>query len=98
MDEPMKVIVNQEKIVELTPSLMAEVFWGMYDEQQADFFHELAVVIRGDQDPRSVTYSHGEMQWLCMTKKIKERSKEAREMFLSFSAFAYEFWPQKYNL
>jgi len=94
----MKVIINEEMAVDLTAALMAEAFWNMGSDEQADFFHELAAVIDNEQDPSAVTYSHGEMQWLLMTDEIKARSKQAREMFLSFTAFAYDYWPQKNDI
>ena len=96
MSGVMKIILNQEKTVLLTPSLMAKAFWSMDAEQQADFFHELATVVKDDSE--GVKYCHGEMQWLYMTAEIKKRSQQAKEMFLSFSAFAYDYWPQKIEL
>ena len=93
MSVTMKVIVNQEKVVDLSAALMAEVFWGMDSDQQAEFFHELAGIIESDSE--GVTYAFGEMQWLYMTEAIKKRSDKAKNMFLAFSAFAYDFWPQK---
>lgn len=99
MSRTMKVIINQDKIADLTPELMAEVFWNMHDEQQAEFFHQLAVVIeKYNEDHDNKAYSYGEMQWLNMTEKIRERSSKASNMFLSFSAFAYDFCPQKRQL
>lgn len=94
----MKIKVTGEREIEATPRLLAEIFWGMNSLEQADFFHELGGVVEEDHLDNPNSYSHGEMQWLGMTQAIKERGKQAQDIFLSFSAFAYEFWPQKDNL
>ena len=91
----MQIHVKKEETIELSPRQMAEVFWNMDENEQDDFFHELANVVAEETDSRAITYSHGEMQWCHMTQAIKKRSKQARECFLAFSAFAYDYWPQK---
>jgi len=90
MDASIKITTTS--IAEVTPMLLAEVFWSMSDIEQAEFFHQLADVV-AEQSP--CAYGMGEMQWCYMGHAVKERSQQAWEMFLAMSAFAYDYWPQK---
>lgn len=87
------VEIETKATVEITPARMAEIFWNMSDHQQADFFHELAGQV--EANPGRCTYGMGEMQWCFMGQAIRKRGRKAWEMFLAFSAFAYDYWPQK---
>lgn len=82
----------------LTPAIMAQAFWNMDDNMQADFFEELAIVIEEDHKNNPSSYSLGEMQWLFMTEKIRKRGEKARAMYLAFCAFAYEYATPKAKL
>lgn len=74
---------------EITPALMAKAFWDMSCEEQAEFFAELAKLTKDD-------LFHAQTQWLWMAESIKESgNKDAVTCFLSFTAFAYDYWPQK---
>ncbi len=84
-------IENKPETALVTTKQLAAAFWDMNSEQQADFFHELAGVVKGEDEK----FFFGEMQWLWMAEDIKKRSREAWEMFLAFSAFAFDYWPQK---
>lgn len=82
----------------LTPQILAEAFWGMGSDEQAEFFHELARVVKEDNKSNPHSYSLGEMQWLYMMEDIKKRSKDAADMYMALSAFAFDYWPQKTEL
>jgi len=91
--------VKSVAMVPITPRLLAESFWSMSDTEQAEFFHELHSVISAEPPEKAhYLYGLGEMQWCYMGNAIKKYSKEAREMFLAVSAFAYDYWPQKTSL
>jgi len=75
--------------IEITPKLMAQAFWDMASGQQAEFFAELAKLTKDN-------LFQAQTQWLWMAESIKESgNKDAVECFLSFTAFAYDYWPQK---
>lgn len=81
--------------MEFTPELMAEQFWNMGSDQQAEFFHHLADIVEKDHETNPNSYSLGEMQWLYMADEIKKHSQQAYKMYLSFCAFAYEHFKLK---
>ena len=74
--------------VELTPELMAEAFWCMNSEEQTQFFSALNAVIKNDDNPKSVTYSLGELQWFFMGDHL-EKDKPARDMLMAMAAPMY---------
>lgn len=90
----MRKIVN----VAVEPKELAEAFWHMGSDEQAEFFHELAQVVIEDNKSNPSAYSLGEMQWLYMTRDIKSRSQDAADMYMALSAFAFDYWPQKTEL
>lgn len=92
-----QVSVKTENVIDITPDLMAQAFWEFSSDEQADFFHELALAIEKEREinGNKNSYSYGEMQWCYMTGAIKKRSDKARAVFLSFSAFAYDYFEQK---
>lgn len=84
--------------VSLEPKDLASAFWDMGSDEQAEFFHELAQIIKEHHQTNPSSYSLGEMQWLYMTEDIRKRGKDATEMFMALSAFAFDYWPQKNEL
>lgn len=82
-------MAKQEIDIEVTPKMMADAFWAMSCEQQANFFTELARLTKDN-------LFSAQTQWLWMAESIKEtKDKDTIECFLSFTAFAYDYWPQK---
>lgn len=81
--------------IKITPELMAKQFWNMGSDEQAEFFHCLADVINENHKTNLSAYSFGEMQWLYMHDDVKKRSKQAYNMYLALSSFAFEHWPRK---
>lgn len=76
--------------VELTPAMMAEAFWAMGSDQQADFFDELARVIREDQKTNKNAYGLGELQWFFTGSVLREEKfKDARDMLMTMAAPLY---------
>lgn len=81
--------------VEINSEILAKAFWAMDTVQQADFFEELAKHIQ-EKSPHA--YGYGEMQWCCLQDEMRKPGRElANNMHLALSAFAYDFWPQKWN-
>jgi hypothetical protein len=90
---PVTIEVLSGAQVQLTPELMANAFWQMDTEQQADFFHALAKQIQ-TQSPEA--YGFGEMQWCALQTELRKPGRElANQMHMALSAFAFDFWPQK---
>ena len=87
----MSITVKSESEVDITPKLMAEAFWAMSDEDQADFFEHLAKEIKSDKCPGSVTYGLGERQWVSMHETLKKRGGIGLQMYYALSVFAFEF-------
>lgn len=76
--------------IDLTPKLMAEAFWNMGSDKQAEFFHELNTVIVTShaKDPKSWAWSLGEMQW-CYVAALLEKDKAGRDMLMAMAAPLY---------
>ena len=87
------VTIESKAEVSLTPQLMAEAFWAMDSQQQADFFAALADAVKRTQG----AYGYGEMQWCYMRDDIR-KNKEASNMYMALSAFAFDYWSQKDSL
>ncbi|BAW23996.1 MULTISPECIES: hypothetical protein [Pseudomonas] len=85
-----------QKVVGLTPAILAKAFWAMEDTQQAKFFDELAKVIEADHVKNPSSYSYGELQW-CYLKDVLRRPgmERANKMHMALSAFAFDFWSRK---
>ena len=76
--------------VQLTPAMMAEAFWKMGSDQQAEFFDELARVIREDHKTNTSAYSLGELQWFFVGDELlTPKNKVAREMLMTMAAPLY---------
>mgnify|MGYP006320696073 CR=1 FL=1 len=91
----MEISVKHQSVIECDARQLAEIFWNMSDEEQAEFFHELHGIITTHHEDNWHSYSLGEAQWLSLANAVKKRGREAHDMFMAFSAFAYDFWPQK---
>lgn len=68
----MEIVSN----VPITPRLLAEAFWNLDSNEQANFFEELYNILDGKKWP---AHSLGEMQWLYMSDAI-EKSEKAKTM------------------
>lgn len=76
--------------VEVTPSMMAKVFWSMESTEQIKFFHELAQVIKEDHKTNRSAYNLGELQWCYMSDDLyKKENEEARHMLMTMASFLY---------
>lgn len=76
--------------VQLTPAMMAEAFWSMEDSQQAEFFDELARVIKEDHKTNSSAYALGELQWFYLADRMSgDKFKEPRAMLMAMAAPLY---------
>lgn len=82
--------VTANATVQLTPAMMAEAFWGMGNNEQAQFFQELNAIVKHDYvtKPKSCAWSLGEMQWLYLGDTLNE-NKPAREMLMAMAAPLY---------
>ena len=89
------ITYSSETKAEVSPEVMAKAFWGFDAEQQAQFFLALHKEVRGWE---TKPYGLGEMQWCYMKDEIKKLGKEATEMYLALSVFAYEHFPHKSEL
>jgi len=76
--------------VELTPTMLAQAFWGMGSDQQAEFFRELSRIVVAEYaaNPKSWARGLGEMQWLYMGEAL-EKDDTAREMLMAMAAPLY---------
>lgn len=78
-------------IVDLTPAMLAEAFWRFGSDEQAEFFAELAKVIKADHESGNKSaYSLGELQWFYVGDELKKPvNKEARDMLMTMAAPQY---------
>jgi hypothetical protein len=81
--------------IEITPAMMAEAFWSAGSDGQALFFKEHHRVVTESHKTNPSANSLGEMQWCYMKEDIRALGPEAWNMYLSFCAFAYEFFERK---
>jgi hypothetical protein len=76
--------------VQLTPAMMAEAFWSMGSFEQAEFFDELARVIREDHKTNASAYSLGELQWFFVGDELlQKKNDQARAMLMTMAAPLY---------
>ncbi len=87
--------ITCETEVKVTPKILATAFWNMCSIDQANFFHELALIVLEAAKNNPGLYSYGEMQWCYMANDIKLRSEKAWNMFLAVSSFSFDLWEQK---
>jgi hypothetical protein len=71
--------------VPIAPKLLAEAFWNMDSNEQAQFFAELHDILDGLEWP---AHSLGEMQWLYMAEDI-EKDPRAKRMACALMASIY---------
>lgn len=57
--------------VEITPAEMAQAFWNMSNVQQAEFFDQLAQVIRENHKTNPSAYAMGELQWHWLAAEMR---------------------------
>lgn len=78
-------------IVQLTPAMLAEAFWGLGSDDQVEFFAQLAKAIKADHEGgNSSAHSLGELQWLFVGSEMdKPANKEARDMLMTMAAPHY---------
>lgn len=94
--ETIQISVDAE--IPADPKGLALLFWNMSDQQQADFFHELGLLAKANEEENPGGYGMCEMQWCYMANAIKKRSPIARDMYMALSVFAFDYWPQKLSL
>ncbi|MEG0969455.1 MAG: hypothetical protein RSG92_29275 [Pseudomonas sp.] len=88
----------EQKVVSLTPEILAKAFWSMDCEDQAKFFDELGKVIEVDHVTNKHSYSYGELQWCYLKDELRRPGMErANNVHMALSAFAFDFWAQKNN-
>ena len=77
--------------VQLTPDMLAQAFWGLGSDGQAEFFAQLAKVIKADQKSGNTSaYALGELQWFYVGDELdKPENKEARDMLMTMAAPHY---------
>lgn len=77
--------------VSLTPTMLADAFWMLSSDEQAQFFTELAKVIQSDHESgNSSAYSLGELQWFFLGDELlKNKNKLARDMLMTMAAPLY---------
>lgn len=46
----MQIVINEKRTIEVTPEVLAEIFWNMDNDEQAQFFHCLSVKADGKLD------------------------------------------------
>ena len=71
----------------VTPQMLAQAFWDMGSDEQAQFFGALNQIISQEYatKPGSVAWSLGEMQWLYLGDAL-DKDKPAREMLMAMAA------------
>ena len=75
----------------VSPKAMAEAFWGMSSDKQAEFFSELAKVILADHaDGNTAAYGLGEYQWFWLADDLnRPENHQARDALMSMAAPLY---------
>lgn len=98
MSNPALVTVEEGFQVLITPEILAKALWGMDCVQQADFLDALGAVIEKDHVTNNSAYGYGELQWCYLKDELRQPGRErANNVHMAFSAFAFDFWPQKNN-
>lgn len=47
-----KIELTEKKLIEVTPRLLAEIFWNLNHQEQADFFDHLGNIAGDDLEPQ----------------------------------------------
>ena len=48
----MKVEIKESKVLDVTPKLLAQIFWEFDHQEQANFFHYLAAIAGENIEPQ----------------------------------------------
>lgn len=95
-NKPVVLTVAEGFEVQITPEILAKAFWSMNCEQQADFLDSLGAEIEADHITNKNSYSYGELQWCYLKDELRRPGRDrANNVHMAFSAFAFDFWPQK---
>jgi len=98
MSNQVEVTVEEGFKVMVTPEILAQALWAMNCQQQADFLDALGAVIEKDHIDNPSSYGCGELQWCYLKDELRRPGRErANNVHMAFSAFAFDFWPQKIN-
>ena len=75
----------------VSPKEMAQTFWNMSSDQQAEFFSELAKVILADHaGGNTAAYGLGEYQWFALADDLnRPENRQARDVLMSMAAPHY---------
>lgn len=73
----------------ITPEQMAQMFWAMNDEEQAEFFAGLAAIVKPAYQADPSIGPYGDVQWYHLKKACHAHSKEAENMYMAMASFAY---------
>ena len=93
---PVVLTVAEGFEVQITPEILAKAFWSMDCEQHADFLDSLGAEIEADHITNKNSYSYGELQWCYLKDELRRPGRDrANNVHMAFSAFAFDFWPQK---
>lgn len=87
----MKIEVTETTEMAVTPEVLAKAFWGMSDQQQADFFDALAAEVR---KTTKSPYNYGENQWIYMASELRKRNGHGLQMYNALSVFAFDIFQQ----
>lgn len=91
----MNTVTSTVKLT-ITPEMMAEAFWNLGSDGQADFFNHLHDVIEDNHKSNTSAYSHGEMQWCWLRRDLdKPENKRGKTMHMALSAFAFDYLPMR---
>lgn len=77
--------IEMKTKAQVTPKLLAELFWNMSDMEQAEFFEELH-----DLTEEQSTYGLGEAQWYCMSQHIN-KSPKAKAQACSMMVWIFNY-------
>ena len=75
----------------VSPKDMAEAFWNMPSDQQAEFFSELAKTIAADHaNGNTSAYGMGDYQWFWLGDELnRPENQKARDALMSMAAPLY---------
>lgn len=82
-------MTTAQATVSLTPAMLAEAFWKLGSDEQAEFFQRLADVVKADhQGGNTSAYALGELQWFYLGDELF-KNKPARDMLMTMAAPLY---------
>jgi len=83
--------IEVKQVIEITPKILAESFWNLDSDGQAEFFAQLHDCVTESNDRHNRLYGLGEMQWCYMMDSIRKNTK-ANKMYMALSAFAFDWF------